>query len=378
MGQTLIIEKKQKQKEEEEDYGFSTYNYEEFAFIKSNREKYGRKAWRELVASIRKKGYMITPATVNTLKNLGIKEDNDRLGLWDEHGRWNKWDKPFPPKYVVIDGQHRLIACKLENLSYKVYVNNDAQLIDIVECNVIQSKWSALQFARYHHTHQNHPEATSLYKYMVNWNGIYKINTIHKVLNGPVNNIRVDFNPKINIDHSAINVLAQVHTLKDILPKNDYKHEKLVFAFQEIYKRFPNFKMNWFSEGLRVSSYGEHKGINLEISTKMEFNIERIKEIYYIGQEFSEKTKITPEDYLPIDSTYFNERQKQIIKQRAKHSCEYCGAKEQHGAKLEIDHYIAVEKGGKTEIGNGVSSCTDCNGTKSDTLVENKTSFLKR
>mgnify|MGYP003149926795 CR=1 FL=1 len=70
MGQTLIIEKKQKQKEEEEDYGFSTYNYEEFAFIKSNREKYGRKAWRELVASIRKKGYMITPATVNTLKNL--------------------------------------------------------------------------------------------------------------------------------------------------------------------------------------------------------------------------------------------------------------------------------------------------------------------
>ena len=373
MQEKLLVKKRKVNKKE--DYGFTTYDYDQFAFIKKNRSKYQNKNFRKLLNSIKKKGGMICPATVNTLENLGISGDDEKIGLWDEYGNWYKWDKPFPPKFIVIDGQHRLTVCKLENLPYKVYVNNDAQTNDIIDCNVITKGFDALQFAKYHHVEQSHPEATALYNYLTLWNGKFRINTIHKVFNGKVENIKVDFDPIINLDHSASLLLSSVYLLKDHLPAKLYKHEKLVFAFQDIYKNKPNFNMSWFIEGLKISRYGENRNNDFELFTRMEHNVNKIMDIYYKGQKFIQTINITPNDYLPIDSRNFNERQKLIVKQRANHECEYCGAKEELGAKLEIDHYIAISKGGKTEIENAVCSCQDCNRSKTDSSVEEKQYF---
>lgn len=373
MQEKLLVKKRKVNKKE--DYGFTTYDYDQFAFIKKNRSKYQNKNFQKLLNSIKKKGGMICPATVNTLENLGISGDDEKIGLWDEYGNWYKWDKPFPPKFIVIDGQHRLTVCKLENFPYKVYVNNDAQTNDIIDCNVITTGFGALQFAKYHHVEQSHPEATALYNYLTLWNGKFRINTIHKVFNGKVENIKVDFDPIINLEHSASLLLSSVYLLKDYLPAKLYKHEKLVFAFQDIYKNKPNFNMSWFIEGLKISRYGKNRNNDFELFTRMEHNVNKIMDIYYKGQKFTQTINITHNDYLPIDSRNFNERQKLIVKQRANYECEYCGAKEELGAKLEIDHYIAISKGGKTEIGNAACSCQNCNRSKTDSSVEEKQYF---
>ncbi len=45
--------------------------------------------------------------------------------------------------------------------------------------------------------------------------------------------------------------------------------------------------------------------------------------------------------------------------------CAYCGRGESDGAKLHLDHIVPVARGGKTEIGNLVTACAECNIGKS-------------
>ena len=58
------------------------------------------------------------------------------------------------------------------------------------------------------------------------------------------------------------------------------------------------------------------------------------------------------------------------IFQRDNFTCHYCNRnKADDGVKLEIDHIIPVERGGKDEFGNLVTSCRDCNNGKSNKVI---------
>jgi hypothetical protein len=64
-------------------------------------------------------------------------------------------------------------------------------------------------------------------------------------------------------------------------------------------------------------------------------------------------------------------RTKQIVRERANFSCEYCGVSEQNaGGELTIDHFRPQAEGGGDELENLVYCCSRCNLYKSDFWVE--------
>jgi hypothetical protein len=87
------------------------------------------------------------------------------------------------------------------------------------------------------------------------------------------------------------------------------------------------------------------------------------------GKRNSRKIKIPTEKDL-------NKRQASLsirfnILERDNFTCQYCGATPQDGAKLFIDHIVPFSKGGKTHIGNLITSCFACNIGKRDKIILN-------
>jgi len=56
------------------------------------------------------------------------------------------------------------------------------------------------------------------------------------------------------------------------------------------------------------------------------------------------------------------------ILQRDHFKCKYCGRGVEDGVTLQVDHKLPVSAGGKTEMGNLITSCADCNNGKSDKI----------
>lgn len=62
---------------------------------------------------------------------------------------------------------------------------------------------------------------------------------------------------------------------------------------------------------------------------------------------------------------------RQIVRQRANFSCEYCGVSEAEvGGALTIDHFKPQSKGGSDEIENLIYACSRCNLYKGDYFTE--------
>lgn len=62
-------------------------------------------------------------------------------------------------------------------------------------------------------------------------------------------------------------------------------------------------------------------------------------------------------------------RMRRIVIERAGNRCEYCG--DRLAAKeLEVDHVLAVTRGGRSYLANLAASCRTCNFDKFDRLVE--------
>jgi hypothetical protein len=55
--------------------------------------------------------------------------------------------------------------------------------------------------------------------------------------------------------------------------------------------------------------------------------------------------------------------------QRDNFTCQYCGRNAEEKVKLHVDHRIPVAAGGKTEFGNLITSCEDCNLGKSNKMI---------
>ena len=59
---------------------------------------------------------------------------------------------------------------------------------------------------------------------------------------------------------------------------------------------------------------------------------------------------------------------------RDKFSCQYCGS----GKELTFDHLLPRSKGGKTDWGNVVTACSDCNVKKGGRLLKNSGMILSQ
>ena len=57
------------------------------------------------------------------------------------------------------------------------------------------------------------------------------------------------------------------------------------------------------------------------------------------------------------------------IFQRDDFTCQYCNRTKDDGIKLEIDHIVPIENGGKDDYDNLITSCTTCNNGKSNKII---------
>lgn len=64
--------------------------------------------------------------------------------------------------------------------------------------------------------------------------------------------------------------------------------------------------------------------------------------------------------------TLFSNSLRYDVLKRDGFRCQICGRTAQDGVKLHVDHIIPVSKGGKTEMGNLRTLCSDCNVGKKD------------
>lgn len=65
------------------------------------------------------------------------------------------------------------------------------------------------------------------------------------------------------------------------------------------------------------------------------------------------------------------------VLKRDKFTCQYCGA-QAPDVILQVDHIIPVSKGGTNDITNLVTSCSDCNGGKSNEMLDDSTAVKKQ
>ena len=62
-----------------------------------------------------------------------------------------------------------------------------------------------------------------------------------------------------------------------------------------------------------------------------------------------------------------SQKQKRVVRQRAKYHCEYCKRSEKIIAtNFEVDHIIPISKSGTDDIDNLCCACRDCNARKSN------------
>ena len=115
-----------------------TKDYDLFGAFVENRPYITGKSFDSLVSSIDNEG-MICPIIVKE-----IKEDEDGIRDIEDHSL-----VVYGKKYGVIDGQHRLRACKSLGVPAPYVINNSTKRENIVIANNTGTSWTAKNYIRY-------------------------------------------------------------------------------------------------------------------------------------------------------------------------------------------------------------------------------------
>ena len=94
--------------------------------------------------------------------------------------------------------------------------------------------------------------------------------------------------------------------------------------------------------------------------------IERIKQL----QEIS-KRRESEEFKRKMERSKMSLKLRMAVLERDGRRCQICGARQEDGATLHVDHIVPVARGGKTEMNNLRTLCDMCNQGKSDQLLQN-------
>ena len=337
-------------------------NFDEFAFLKENRPKLSKAKYQKLKKQIETNGYLIQPIIINTIKNMDISLMDETIGYWRE-GRWAKWNKSKTPKYVIIEGQNRFAIHQELNIPVLCTSNPNVTRDDIKVVNNTSSPWQLIDFVKFE-AEKNTKNAKILYEKIRQYKKMgFGISAIHRTFNGESKNIKsnppiIEINPKGDI------ILHSCFQLKDYLPNNTWKHEKIVAAIESILNEFPAFNVMWVIEGIKSQTQSYIHEYN--VSTSLEENVRVLKDLAGMGKRisFNEKTNGTCNEDKIIESDTFDKEQRQIIFARDNYTCQYCSITRDEGAELESDHIVAIAQGGKTQVSNGQTLCKPCNRSK--------------
>lgn len=90
-------------------------------------------------------------------------------------------------------------------------------------------------------------------------------------------------------------------------------------------------------------------------------------------QELQEtvKQRETEEYKRKVERSKVTPKLRLAVIERDGRRCQICGARQEDGVTLHVDHIIPVAKGGKTEMSNLRTLCDMCNQGKSDQILEN-------
>ena len=62
--------------------------------------------------------------------------------------------------------------------------------------------------------------------------------------------------------------------------------------------------------------------------------------------------------------------ERDAVLRRDHHTCRQCGARQEDGVHLEVDHIVPVARGGTNDPYNLQTLCRACNQTKRDHLID--------
>lgn len=159
---------------------------------------------------------------------------------------------------------------------------------------------------------------------------------------------------------------------------------------EEVRSLYDNVKFSYHKDLYipREQFYTIEEKLIKKYTLKYNFDISCLIKIYYITPK--ETKKYVKKVIVPLDNLIdiydkwmeINNYRQTKQYERAKMSnslrydilrrdgfrCQICGATQEDGVKLHVDHIIPVAKGGKTEYGNLRTLCEECNRGKSDKI----------
>ena len=308
-------------------------DYDNFAFVKGNRELYSGKKYRTLKNSIDEAGYLISPIVVIPNDDLGKLMD---LKGEELHGN-------SKPDYIVIDGQHRLAICKELEMEITVFVNEEASRLDIISANNTGNRWGLPNYVKSYADDGNMEYAQLQMMIAVHKENNFTISAvIESYAKGTGGNKKViagDFELDMMEGQWILN---NALALKPVMGLNKYKELRVIRAFKNLYRRYRDF------DSSIVVSELQKTGETLELVATPAKDSRVLLDIY--GRHF----KIIEGHDIPSKMREF------IIAYHAGQCAEVgCDRPGSH-----IDHVKAYANGGETKISNLRLLCAPCNQSK--------------
>lgn len=211
----------------------------------------------------------------------------------------------------------------------------------------------------------NHYVKSKIYLQNINFDD-YLILTIDKNYD-EIQNYRTKY---YNILKEYDNYEKEYNNLIQFININESKNLKLN---QEQYKKYQELLLENNKIKLNIN-FGID--ININYSSKKEYVKKSIHKCYFISDfneiynrynEMKNNGKIMKINS-EIERSKINSSIRYDVLKRDNYRCKICGRGSKDGVKLHVDHIIPVSKGGKTEMNNLQTLCSDCNIGKSNKI----------
>lgn len=346
------------------------------AYFKENREKIGVNKYKKLKTSIQKEGIK------QSIVVIEIFENEPDIGYWKNTGKkggseWIKWDKPYPPKWGVVDGQHRTEVGKEEQINVPTIIDKVLKREDIKLINNSATKWGLIDYITYNVDTGVKDADKLLEKVKIYKNKGFSIDVIARSFGKNKDKFREDIKREGFIfDENGHYPLDAAFLLKEYLGNGgQYKRNKVLEAIESLLKRHEGINFAIIRDGLLKINPEERK--NWMPTNNREQNVEYLKYLHNLGQEMIPENNSTEPDeevYKTINSRNPTQKQKDFVLRRDKKTCQKCLKSKDIilDLKIDIDHIIPYDKGGETHIDNLQVLCTDCNKSKSNFYVYEK------
>ena len=203
-----------------------TTDYSIFKYLGENRDiKSSDKKFKDLKENIKNKGYLISPVVVSS-------------------------------EGYVVDGQHRIQACKELNLPVLYVVNSLINSVeDVVDANNMQRSWSLMDYVK-HWAMRGDENSKQLMKIVSEYPEFGDATVADAFCGHKSKKARsLIKNGEYVIDTKFGNeLLENARELRDVVGIN-FKQAKVVRALRTVMKRNPHFDLDHFKQKTRLNKW---------------------------------------------------------------------------------------------------------------------------